>query len=134
MTIPPEDIAQIKQLREAATPGLLHFDDEGSFLFVNWPTDPQMVLEVRGFGARLPQEANGRYAEAAWNNIPRLLAEREADKAWIERAKPLLEELRVWRKEPRAADGCCQTFEDEAAAALVNVSDIDAILAEKSDG
>lgn len=49
------------------TPGPWRYDDLGGYI---WATEDRMVGQVRGFGASLPQNANGRLLATA----PDLLA------------------------------------------------------------
>lgn len=51
------------------TPGPWRYDDLGGYV---WATEDRMVGQVRGFGASLPQNANGRLLAAAPEMLDRL--------------------------------------------------------------
>lgn len=69
----PISLTDLKATIEAATPGDWTPDPDGYAMYVFDSTGNKTICEMRGFGAKLPQEANRNAIIAAHNSILELV-------------------------------------------------------------
>lgn len=97
--ITDDEIATLKRLERAATPGPwetapMETTDNFNVISPDGYDDPWYICQCDSFAADASSENNAALIAAARNALPKLLAEREADKAEIERLTGILGHVR----------------------------------------